>query len=93
MTGDISGGLVSPVSTINPTPIGYPGAVFAPSPVPTVFAPSPAFVVAPPMNEKKEEKKEEGNKEAYWEEKYDGDGVRYWKHTITKKTTYSDPLW
>ncbi len=93
MTGEVSGGLVSPVSTINPSPIGYPGGmVFTPSPVPAGFAPAPTYVVAPPLNGKKEKKeKKEGKREAYWEEVYDKDGDKFWKHTITKKTTYRDP--
>lgn len=94
MTGEVSGGLVSPVSTINPSPMGFPGAVFTPSPVPPAFTPAPAFVVAAPLNgkkNKKKEKKEEKGREAFWEEKFDKDGVKYWKHTVTKKITYRDP--
>ncbi len=94
MTGEWSypygGGLVSPISTVIPSPIGYPGTMFTPSPVPTVFTPSPAFVIAPPVKGKKE-KKEQGK--GFWDEEYDKDGGRFWRHTATKKTTYSDPYY
>lgn len=67
--------------------MGYPGGVvFTP---PTMFA-----LPSPPESKKaqqKKEKKEEKKREAYWEELYDKDGVRYWQHTVTKKTTYRDP--
>lgn len=76
----VGGGLVSPV-TINPSPIGYPGAVFTPSPV---------IAVAPPKKEKKKDDDKKKGK-GWWEQFYDDDGDRYWKHTVTKKTTYKDP--
>eukprot|EP00903_Cladosiphon_okamuranus_P008947 g8562.t1 len=80
--GGVGGSLVSPVTTINPSPIGYPG---------TVFTPSPVFAVAPPA--KKEKKKDDDKKKGkgWWESMYDDDGDRYWEHTVTKKTTYKDP--
>jgi len=75
--------------------IQFHGAVFTPSPVQPAFASAPAFVVAPPLKGKKEKKKkgEEKEKEAFWEEKYDKDGVKFWKHTVTKKKTYMDPYY
>ncbi|CAM9164646.1 unnamed protein product [Ectocarpus sp. 6 AP-2014] len=88
------GGLVSPVGTVNPSPMGYPGGpVFTPSPVPGgALYP---FAVAPPAKKKdddeKDEKKEKGK--GWWETKYDEDGDRYWEHTVTKKTTYKDPYY
>lgn len=87
MTGEwrftFGGGLVSPVGTVNPSPVvGYPGAVFTPSPV---FAPPPP----PPAKKKDDEKKKK--EKGYWETFYDDDGDRYYEHTVTKKVTYKDP--
>ncbi|CAM9601734.1 unnamed protein product [Ectocarpus fasciculatus] len=89
-------GLVSPVGTVNPSPMGYPGGpIFTPSPVPGgALYP---FAVAPPAkkekkdDDEKDEKKEKGK--GWWETKYDEDGDRYWEHTVTKKTTYKDPYY
>ncbi|CAM9349098.1 unnamed protein product, partial [Hapterophycus canaliculatus] len=80
-TGETSyafgGALVSPVGTVNPSPMVYPGGA-------AVFTPSPVYPVAPAKK-----KKEKGR--GWWETKYDDDGDRYWEHTNTKKTTYKDP--
>ncbi len=98
MTGEWSyghgGGLVPPVRLSNPSPMGYPGGV--------VFTPPPIFAFPSPPESKKgegkkkaqqeeKEKNEENKREAYWEEMYDKDGIKFWKHTITNKTTYRDP--
>ncbi|CAM9601805.1 unnamed protein product [Ectocarpus fasciculatus] len=85
------GGFVPPVGAVNPSPMGYHTPIFTPSPAPggTLYP----VVVAPPPAKKKEkdEKKEKGK--GWWETKYDEDGDRYWEHTVTKKTTYTDPYY
>lgn len=82
--GGVGGSLVSPVTTITPSPIGYTGAMFTPSPV---FAPPPP----PPPAEKKPKDDDKKKGKGWWETMYDDDGDRYWEHTVTKKTTYKDP--
>lgn len=73
------GGLVSPVGTVNPSPVVYPGGA-------AVFTPSPVYPVAPAKK-----KKDKGK--GWWETMYDEDGDRYWEHTVTKKKTYKDPYY
>lgn len=98
MTGEwsygIGGGLVSPAVAVNPSPIiGYPGAaVFPPSPI---FA-APQLAPAKKKDEtKKDDKKDDKKKlgRGWWETMYDDHGNRYWKHTVSEKTTYRDPYY
>ena len=97
MTGEwtygIAGGTVSPVLAVNPSAVlAYPGAAFTPSPVFTPF-------LLPPAKKKDETKKDDNKKDndqkkkvtGWWEQMYDEDGDRFWKHTVSQKTTYEDP--
>lgn len=79
--------------------MGFSGVVFTPSPM---FAlPSPPVMEKGDKKKEKEQKKEkdqdqdqERKKEkGWWEAMYDKDGVRYWQHTVTKKTSYKDPYY